>query len=206
MIFNKEDLVLSLQEKANTKIENLRQSLAESVFADLNEELYFIFDKSEKDIVGGPYDNRAKAVAALDKDFDGASKKQDLKVMSEKDVEKMLGESKEFNKINEDTPIEDVEHILQFIANMPDLDEATLDKFLANAKNISVSKDGAVFIKEDFKDKEFYVYCNDDKKVKGQSFKSEADAKKQLDDMKLKNGCVLTGKEINQKIEDSLKG
>lgn len=61
MLFNKEQLVLSLQEKVYTKIEQLRQDLAESLFEVITEETYFVFDKKAEDVVGGPFSTKAKA-------------------------------------------------------------------------------------------------------------------------------------------------
>jgi hypothetical protein len=86
MIFNKEELVLSLQEKANEKIEGLRQAMAESLFADLHEETFFVFDTKSEDVIGGPFATKQKAQAYV-KEL--ASK--DAVIMTEKALESKMG-------------------------------------------------------------------------------------------------------------------
>lgn len=86
MLFNKEELVLSLQEKASEKIEMLRHEMAQAMFDSLNEETYFVYDKKAEDVVGGPFGSKAKAQAFV-KDMDS----EDLVIMTEKALEKLLG-------------------------------------------------------------------------------------------------------------------
>jgi hypothetical protein len=61
MIFNKEELVLTLREKANEKIERLRQELAESLFVSQEAQSYFVFDKVEGAIASGPFKTLSEA-------------------------------------------------------------------------------------------------------------------------------------------------
>lgn len=86
MLFNKEQLVLSLQEKAHEKIEMLRHEMAQAMFDSLNEETFFVFDKKAEDVVGGPFASKAKAQAFV-KETDS----KDLVIMTEKALEKKLG-------------------------------------------------------------------------------------------------------------------
>jgi len=86
MLFNKEQLVLTLQEKVHEKIEMLRHEMAQAMFDSLSEETYFVFDKKEKDIVGGPFDSKSKAQA-----FAKELNTKDLVVMTEKALENKLG-------------------------------------------------------------------------------------------------------------------
>ncbi len=86
MLFNKEQLVLSLQEKAHEKIEMLRHEMAQAMFDSLNEEAFFVFDKETEDVVGGPFASKAKAQA-----FVKEMGSKDLVVVTEKALEKMLG-------------------------------------------------------------------------------------------------------------------
>lgn len=86
MLFDKEQLVSSLQEKALEKIEMLRREIAQTMFDSLSEETYFVFDKKAEDVVGGPFDSKAKAKAFV-KDMDS----EDLVIMTEKALEKKLG-------------------------------------------------------------------------------------------------------------------
>lgn len=86
MLFDKEQLVLSLQEKAHEKIEMLRHELAQAMFDSLNEESFFVFDKEAEDVVGGPFASKAKAQA-----FVKEMGSKDLVVMTEKALEKIMG-------------------------------------------------------------------------------------------------------------------
>ena len=86
MILTKDEIKLTLGEKANTKLESMRQELAESLFTQLTEENFFVFNKEEKDVVGGPFGSKAKAQAFIDEMDDKAN----LVVMPEKQVEKIL--------------------------------------------------------------------------------------------------------------------
>ena len=95
MLFNKEQLVLSLQEKALEKIEMLRREIAQAMFDSLSEETFFVFDKKAEDVVGGPFDSKTKAKA-----FVKNMNSKDLVIMTEKALEKKLG-----LKENEETTI-----------------------------------------------------------------------------------------------------
>lgn len=86
MLFNKEEIVLTLVEKANEKIEMLRHDMAQSLFDSLNEETYFVFDKKAEDVVGGPFASKAKA-----QDFVKEMGSKDLVIMTEKALEKKMG-------------------------------------------------------------------------------------------------------------------
>lgn len=87
MLFNREEIELSLQEKVNEKIEILRHELAQSMLGGrLSEELFFVFDKKEKDIAGGPFSSKAEAQSYID-DMDDSD---NLVVMTEKALKKKL--------------------------------------------------------------------------------------------------------------------
>lgn len=86
MILNKEDVVLSLQEKVNEKIESMRHSLAESIFSQLSDENFFVFNKSEADVVGGPFGSKAAAEKFVAESTDGAA----LVILTEKQTDKIL--------------------------------------------------------------------------------------------------------------------
>jgi hypothetical protein len=88
MLFNKEKLVLTLQEKAHEKIEVLRHEMAQAMFDTLTEETFFVFDKKAEDVVGGPFKSKAKAQAFV-KEMDS----KDLVIMTEKSLEKKMGVS-----------------------------------------------------------------------------------------------------------------
>lgn len=86
MLFNKEQLVSSLQEKAHEKIEMLRHEMAQAMFDSLTEETFFVFDKKAEDVVGGPFESKAKAQSFV-KEMDS----KDLVIMAEKALEKKMG-------------------------------------------------------------------------------------------------------------------
>lgn len=119
MIFDKEQLILSLQEKAHEKIEILRHEMAQSMFDALSEETFFVFDKKAEDVVGGPFASRAKAQAFV-KEMDS----KDLVIMTEKALEKKMGlsessyekglnPSKEYGKRSDSGEARDSEGTLQ---------------------------------------------------------------------------------------------
>lgn len=65
MFFDKEDILLKLQEKANEKIEILRHELAQSLFDQLSEELYFVYDKDKEEVIDGPFKTEQDAVSYI---------------------------------------------------------------------------------------------------------------------------------------------
>lgn len=88
MFIEKQDILSALQEKMHTKLENLRQELAESIFsAELSEGVFFVYDKKERDIVGGPFASKDKANAFVNDMEDKAQ----LEVVDEKKAEKLMG-------------------------------------------------------------------------------------------------------------------
>lgn len=130
MLFNKEELVSSLQEKALEKIEMLRREIAQAMFDSLSEETYFVFDKKAEDVVGGPFDSKAKAKAFV-KDMDS----EDLVIITEKALEKKLGlkESEETTIAEEQIPealgseapfkLKDMDAVLKWFADNNYLDQ-----------------------------------------------------------------------------------
>lgn len=88
-LFEKDDILLALQEKANEKLETLRHDMAQSLFECLsvNEETYFVYDKAEEDVVAGPFENKAKAKSYVNDMEDS----ENLVVVTEKNLEKKLG-------------------------------------------------------------------------------------------------------------------
>lgn len=125
MLFNKEQLVLSLQEKAHEKIEMLRHEMAQAMFDSLNEEAFFVFDKEAEDVVGGPFASKAKAQA-----FVKEMGSKNLVVMTEKALEKMLGvkESEETavgEQLGSEAPLQlkDMDAVLNWFADNNYLDQ-----------------------------------------------------------------------------------
>lgn len=91
MLFNKEQIALTLQEKANQKIEMLRHEMAQGLFeSNLTEDIYFVFDKKSEEVAGGPFASNAKAKAYI-----AEMGSKDLVVMTEKALEKKMGITKE---------------------------------------------------------------------------------------------------------------
>jgi hypothetical protein len=86
MILNKEDIVLSLQEKVNGKLESMRQDLAESIFTQMSDENFFVFNKTESDVVGGPFGSKTAAAKFVAESEDAS----DLVILSEKQADKIL--------------------------------------------------------------------------------------------------------------------
>lgn len=125
MLFNKEQLVLSLQEKAHEKIEMLRHEMAQALFDSLNEETFFVFDKAAEDVVGGPFASKAKAQA-----FVKEMGSNDLVIMTEKALEKMLDvkESEETaaeEQLGSEAPLQlkDMDAVLNWFADNNYLDQ-----------------------------------------------------------------------------------
>ena len=92
MLFDKEELIANLEEKAISKIEMLRQEISRTMFGQLNEELFFVFDKKMEDVVGGPFSSKTKAQEYI-KELDS----KDLIIMTEKALAKKMGVT-EFEK------------------------------------------------------------------------------------------------------------
>ena len=125
MLFNKEQLVLSLQEKAHEKIEMLRHEMAQAMFDSLNEEAFFVFDKEAEDVVGGPFASKAKAQA-----FVKEMGSKNLVVMTEKALEKMLGvkgseETAVGEQLGSEAPLQlkDMDAVLNWFADNNYLDQ-----------------------------------------------------------------------------------
>lgn len=61
MLFDKEDIRLSIQEKVHDKIEELRHEMAQAIFDGLNEGAFFVHDEDGDDVVAGPFKTREEA-------------------------------------------------------------------------------------------------------------------------------------------------
>lgn len=87
-MFDKDDILTTLQEKANEKIEQLRHEMAQSLFEkNITEETFFVYHKTEQDVVGGPFSTRSHAQPYAD-DMEDSSL---LVVMTEKALKTKLG-------------------------------------------------------------------------------------------------------------------
>lgn len=88
MVFEKEEILLTLQEKANEKIEQLRHEMAQTLFeANISEETFYVFSKKEEDVVGGPFSNKQKAKQYI-ADEGGSN---DLLVLTDKAIRTKFG-------------------------------------------------------------------------------------------------------------------
>jgi len=120
MLFNKEQIVLTLQEKVNEKIEIIRQEMAESLFDALTEESFFAFDKKAEDIVGGPFKTKALALEYV-KDMDA----KNIVIMTEKAIEKLSVKEEVSEALGSETvfQLKDVDSVLAWFADANYLDQ-----------------------------------------------------------------------------------
>lgn len=88
MIFTKEEILQSLQEKANEKIEEIRHELAQTLFEAVSTDGFFVYDEKEGEVIGGPFKTfqQATKYAANMEDEDS-----DLKVYSSREIAKKVG-------------------------------------------------------------------------------------------------------------------
>jgi len=112
MILDKEQLILTLQEKAQEKIEILRQELAQSLFDKITEETFFVYDKKDEDVVGGPFSSKAKAMEYV-KEMDSKT----LVIMTERALEGKLKTKSEETISEEKLELKDLDSVLDWFDN-----------------------------------------------------------------------------------------
>lgn len=84
-MLDKNEIMEELSDKVCVKLNHILEEIIESYSTRLDEEMFYVYDTTAKDISAGPFSNRNKAQQTLGDNAGG-----NLVVMGEKELEKTV--------------------------------------------------------------------------------------------------------------------